>query len=142
MNYGINYGNYGYVDDVARGIYLALQKGVPGERYILGGENASLLELYRLIDAIDGKWHWKLPMYKFIPLFVAHSLELWAKLTGVYPRITPGWVRTFLVDWKYSCDKAKRELGYDPISLEEGLRRTCAWLDRCAAAKKNKRKDK
>lgn len=81
-------------------------------------------------------------MYKFIPLFVAHSLELWAKLTGVYPRITPGWVRTFLVDWKYSCDKAKRELGYDPISLEEGLRRTCAWLDRCAAAKKNKRKDK
>lgn len=135
LNYGVNVGNYGYVDDVARGVYLALEQGKIGERYILGGDNASLLELYKLIDKVDGKTHWKLPMYKFIPLLVAHSLKLWARLTGVYPRITPGWVRTFLVDWKYSCDKAKKELGYDPISLEEGLKRTCEWLDRVAAKK-------
>ncbi|MBR4752133.1 MAG: NAD-dependent epimerase/dehydratase family protein [Thermoguttaceae bacterium] len=136
LNYGVNVGNYGYVDDVARGVYLALEQGKFGERYILGGDNASLLELYKLIDKVDGKTHWKLPMYKFIPLLVAHSLKLWARLTGVYPRITPGWVRTFLVDWKYSCDKAKKELGYDPISLEEGLKRTCEWLDRVAAKKR------
>ncbi|MBQ9813320.1 MAG: NAD-dependent epimerase/dehydratase family protein [Thermoguttaceae bacterium] len=136
LNYGVNVGNYGYVDDVARGVYLALEQGKIGERYILGGDNASLLELYKLIDKVDGKTHWKLPMYKFIPLLVAHSLKLWARLTGVYPRITPGWVRTFLFDWKYSCDKAKKELGYDPISLEEGLKRTCEWLDRVAAKKR------
>lgn len=139
LNYGVNYGNYGYVDDIARGFYLALENGKVGERYILGGDNASLLELYRLIDKVDGKKHWKLPMYKFIPLLVAHTLKLWAKLTGVYPRITPGWVNTFLVDWKYSCDKAKKELGYDPIPLEQGLRNTCEWLDRIAAEKKNKK---
>ena len=142
LNYGVNYGNYGYVDDVARGFYLALEKGRVGERYILGGDNASLLELYRLIDKVDGKRHWKLPMYKFIPLLVAGFLKGWANLTGMYPRITPGWVRTFLVDWKYSCDKAKNELGYDPISLEEGLRRTCAWLDRVAAERKRGRNNK
>ncbi|MBP5620630.1 MAG: NAD-dependent epimerase/dehydratase family protein [Thermoguttaceae bacterium] len=136
LNYGVNVGNYGYVDDVARGVYLALERGKIGERYILGGDNASLLELYKLIDKTDGKKHWKLPMYKFMPLLVAHSLKLWARLTGVYPRITPGWVRTFLVDWKYTCDKAKKELGYDPISLEEGLKRTCEWLDRVAAKKR------
>ncbi|MBR5756970.1 MAG: NAD-dependent epimerase/dehydratase family protein, partial [Thermoguttaceae bacterium] len=84
LNYGVNVGNYGYVDDVARGVYLALEQGKFGERYILGGDNASLLELYKLIDKVDGKTHWKLPMYKFIPLLVAHSLKLWARLTGVY----------------------------------------------------------
>ena len=130
LNYGRNYGNYGYVDDVAWGHYLALEKGRVGERYILGGDNASLLELYQAIDKVDGKTHWKLPLYKFIPLLTAHFLKLWAKATGMYPRITPGWVNTFLVDWKYSCEKAKLELGYAPISLEEGLKRTCEWLDR------------
>lgn len=133
LNYGVNVGNYGYVDDIARGIYLALESGRVGERYILGGENASLLELYRLIDKVDGKKHWKLPMYKCIPLLVAHSLKLWAHLTGIYPLITPGWIRTFCVDWKYTCDKARNELGYDPIPLEEGLKRTCEWLDRIEA---------
>ena len=138
LNYGRNYGNYGYVDDVALGHFLALEKGRVGERYILGGENASLLELYQLIDKIDGKSHWKLPLYKFMPLAVAHTLKTWARLTGAYPRITPGWVKTFLLDWKYSCDKAKKELGYDPLPLEEGLRRTCEWLDR--QAQKNKKR--
>ncbi len=136
LNYGRNYGNYGYVDDIAWGHYLALERGRVGERYILGGDNASLLELYRLIDKVDGKTHWKLPMYKFIPLLVSRFLQLNARLTGMYPRITPGWVKTFLVDWKYSCEKAEKELGYAPIPLEEGLRRTCAWLDRLAAQKK------
>ena len=36
LNYGVNVGNYGYVDDIARGIYLALESGRVGERYILG----------------------------------------------------------------------------------------------------------
>lgn len=130
INYGVNYGNYGYVEDVARGHYLALEKGRVGERYILGGDNATLLELYQTIDKVDGKKHFKLPLYKFMPLLAGRVLLLWAKMTGAYPRITPGWVKTFLVDWKYSCDKAKKELGYDPIPLEEGIRRTVEWLDR------------
>ncbi len=135
LNWGRNVGNYGYVDDVARGHMLALEKGRVGERYILGGDNASLLELFRLIDKVDGRRRFKLPLYKFFPLLFANSQKAWALLTGAYPRITPGWVRTFCVDWKYSCEKAKNELGYDPLPLEEGLRRTCAWLDKLAAKK-------
>ncbi|MBR4102899.1 MAG: hypothetical protein IKK39_02415, partial [Thermoguttaceae bacterium] len=135
LNWGKNIGNYGYVDDVARGHMLALEKGRIGERYILGGDNASLLELFRLIDKVDGRRHFKLPMYNLIPLLFANAQRTWALLTGFYPRITPGWVRTFCVDWTYSCEKAKNELGYDPIPLEEGLRRTCEWLDALAAKK-------
>lgn len=138
INFGVNYGNYGFVEDIARGQYLALENGRIGERYILGGDNASLLELYQTIDRVDGKKHWKLPLYKFVPLLVGRSMKRWAQLTGAYPRITPGWVKTFLVDWKYSCEKAKKELGYDPIPLEEGIRRTCEWLDRVDTRKPHK----
>ena len=41
-------------------------------------------------------------------------------------------MRSFLVNWAVSCAKAKTELGYHSVSLEEGLRRTIAWLERRA----------
>ena len=126
-NRGINVGNYGFIDDVALGHLLAMEKGGIGERYILGGENASLRELFRLVDEISGKKHWKLPLWKAGPLLFAWILEKRARWFGVYPRITPGWMRTFLVDWAYSCEKAKQELGYEPISLRQGLEKIWNW---------------
>jgi len=129
LNRGVNVGNYVYVEDVVSGQILAMQKGRIGERYILGGDNVTLGEFFRLIANIDGKKRFQLPIYWVVPMIVASSLQLFADWFGIYPKITPGWVRTFLVDWAYSCDKAKNELGYDPISLEEGLRRTIHWID-------------
>ena len=128
VNRGVNIGNYGYVDDVARGHLLALEKGRIGERYILGGENASLKGFFKMIESVTGKKHFKIPLLTFWPMVVGYTLLYSAKMFGIYPRITPGWVRTFIVDWAYSCDKAKRELGYNPISLREGLDRTCRWI--------------
>ena len=127
-NRGINVGNYAFVDDVALGHLLALEKGRVGERYILGGENASLREFLKLVDEVSGKRHCKLPLLKIGPLLFSWFQEKRAKWFGIHPRITPGWVRTFLVDWAYSCEKAKQELGYAPISLREGLQKTWNWL--------------
>jgi farnesol dehydrogenase len=62
-------------------------------------------------------------------------LEKWkAEWFGAYPRITPGWVETFLEDWAYSCGKAERELGYQVTPLREGVRRTLEWLHSRAGA--------
>jgi farnesol dehydrogenase len=135
LNYGINIGNYAFVDDVAEGHILAMEHGKTGERYILGGENVSLEELFRTVDRIDGKKRFQLKIYKFTPLMVAKFFELRAGLFGIYPPITPGWVRTFLADWAFSCEKSERELGYTPISFEEGVRKTCQWLDNVTSNK-------
>ena len=132
-NRGINVGNYAFVDDVALGHLLALEKGRLGERYILGGENASLREFLKLVDEVSGKRHCKLPLLKIGPLLFSWVQEKRAKWFGVYPRITPGWVRTFMADWAYSCEKAKQELGYAPISLREGLEKTWNWLTESAS---------
>lgn len=127
-NRGINIGNYVLVDDVAKGHYLAMEKGRIGERYILGGENISLKGFFQLISRITGKKHIQIPMLVPGPLIFSYLQLYAAKILGIYPRITPGWVRTFVTDWTYSCEKAKKELGYAPVPLEEGLKRTIDWI--------------
>lgn len=127
-NFGVNIGNYVLVDDVAQGQILAMERGGMGERYILGSENASLEEVVKLVEKITGKKHFKIKLLKFGPMLVARVLLLGAKWFGIYPRITPGWVATFVDDWKYSVEKARKELGYNPVGMEEGFRRTCVWL--------------
>ncbi|MCL2117917.1 MAG: NAD-dependent epimerase/dehydratase family protein [Planctomycetaceae bacterium] len=128
FNFGMNTGNYVFVDDVAQGHYLAMLKGRIGERYILGSENASLRQFYTYVEEVSGIRRRGLPI--FIPgaMMIARLFVLWAKLAGGYPRISPGWVKTFATDWCHSSDKAKTELGYDPIPLKEAVRRTYEWL--------------
>ena len=129
LNLGRNVGNYGFIDDVAEGHILAMERGKIGERYILGGKNVSLAELFQTVDDVDGKKRLRLKILWVIPMLVAHYLELQAKCLGFYPPITPGWVRTFLVDWAFSCEKAEQELGYKITPFDEAIRQTCRWLD-------------
>jgi len=128
FNFGMDTGNYVFVDDVARGHYLAMLKGRIGERYILGGENASLRQFYTYVEEVSGIRRRGVPVFAPGALMLSRIFVLWAWLTGGTPRISPGWVRTFASDCCYSCDKAKTELGYDPISLKEAIQRTCDWL--------------
>jgi len=130
LNRGVNVGNYVMVDDVVEGHLLAMEKGDVGERYILGGENASLKEFFRTIDRVSGKRHFQVPLLRVAPLVFAWCQKKRAQWFGVYPTITPGWVRTFLADWAYRSDKAVRELGYAPMPLEQGVRLTYEWLQR------------
>lgn len=129
-NRGVNIGNYAFVDDVAFGHLLAMEHGRIAERYILGGENVTLRELYEHVDFVSGKKHLKIPLLKFGPFVFSYMQYYRARIFGVYPRITPGWIRTFVDDWAFSCEKAKTELGYAPRPLREGLDITWKWLSR------------
>ncbi len=86
--------------------------------------------MFRTIDAVSGKRHFQLPLLGFGPLAISYLLKWRAEWFGIYPLITPGWIRTYLADAAYSHDKAKRELGYDPTPLAEGIRITYEWLTR------------
>jgi len=128
LNGGRNTGNYVYVDDVVNGLLLAMEKGRPGERYLIGGHNKTLGEFFDAIDDVSGKRHRRLTIRGPMALSVAYIMQWRAQLLGAHPPITPPWVRTFLADWAYSNQKAVDELGYRPIPFKESLRETYDWL--------------
>ncbi len=128
LNHGCNQGNYVLVDDLVQGHLLAMDRGRPGERYILGGENVSLKQLFALVDAATGRRHFQVNLPPALAKAFGHWEQLKAAWLGLHPKITPGWVETFLTDWTYSSAKAQRELGYHITPLAEGIRLTCTWL--------------
>ncbi len=128
LNRGVNVGNYVHVDDLVRGMILAMEKGRVGERYILGGENASLLQLLQWVNEFNGMAHYQVNFTPKMALAYAGAQEKAAKLLGIYPKITPGWVRTFLANWVFESRKAERELGYSTIPLREGIKQTMEWI--------------
>jgi NAD+-dependent farnesol dehydrogenase len=125
---GVKQWNYVYVDDVVNGQILALEKALPGSRYILGGENASMQTFVNLLQELSGvpapKWH--IPFW--LATLVAMGEELAAYLFNRIPQNTRGTVAVYKHDWTYTSAKAEQELGYTHISLREGLAKTLAWL--------------
>ena len=117
-----------FIDDVVQGHLLAMEKGISGNNYILGGENVNYIELFNTIHAVaevDFKLT-KVPLW--IMIIVAHQQKLFADLFGIKPLITPPWIKKYLHDWTFSTEKSENELGYSPISLHEGLSKTIKWL--------------
>ncbi|KVH98352.1 uncharacterized protein LOC112511479 [Cynara cardunculus var. scolymus] len=128
----IGHGNdkfsFSHVDDVVEGHIAALDKGQPGERYLLTGENASFMQIFDMAATITNT---KRPWLN-IPLFVIEVYGwlsvLFSRITGTLPIISPPAVYVLKHEWAYSCEKAKRELNYKPRSLSEGLEEVLPWL--------------
>jgi dihydroflavonol-4-reductase len=119
--------NYVYVDDVARGVALALEKPTTG-RYVLGGENVTLGDFYALVGLATGA---KIPSLRFpdaIAKAAGAAQKAWARLRGTTPQLTPDLVEVYRHDWAYDSGKAERELGYRARPLSAGLASTTAWL--------------
>lgn len=125
---GNGIGNYGFVDDVVNGYLLAMEKGRIGEKYVLGGDNVSYNDFFRIVNEVTGKKYFifKIPF----PIAIAFGKfeELKAKLFNLYPLITPDWVRTFALDWAYTNKKAERELGYKFTPFRDAIKTTIDWL--------------
>lgn len=120
--------NVVHVDDVAEGHWLAFQKGIVGEKYILGGENLSLRALLAEIAQIVGRKppRWQLPHNAVMP--IAYLAEAWARLTGGNPIATVEEVRMSKKQMFFSSAKAQRELGYAPRPARKALEDAVAWF--------------
>ncbi len=125
---GASIGNYTYVDDVAEGHILAMKKGKSGERYILGGESIAYIDLIKLVARESGKKSGLIRIPVFIMFLVSWISLITAKITGLKPLITPVFVKKFLPDWRVSSEKAKKDLNYNPINIEQGIKNTIDWL--------------
>ncbi len=116
------------VEDTAEGHLLACERGQPGERYILGCENATLKEIFARLERISGQ---PAPRRR-IPLALALVAGLastgWARLAGGEPRVALDAVRMARKKMFVSHAKAARELGYSPRSVDGALARAVEWF--------------
>ena len=104
--------NIVHVDDVAAGHLLAYERGVSGERYILGGQDMTLREMLAMIASLVGRRppSLRLPYAAVLP--VAYAAEAFARLSGRTGRITVEGVRMSRKRMFFTSAKAARELGY------------------------------
>ncbi|MFT4025322.1 MAG: NAD-dependent epimerase/dehydratase family protein [Novosphingobium sp.] len=120
--------NLVHVEDVARGHLLAADKGRVGERYILGGQDASLGRILRDIAQIVGRKPptVELPVAPLFPL--AWLAETAARITGKEPFLTLDSLRMARHHMFYTSAKAERELGYTARPYGEALRDAIQWF--------------
>ncbi len=119
--------NVVHVDDVASGHLLAHQRGVVGERYILGGDNMSLRDILATLAAHLGRSAPRIRLPR-APLFpIAWASEAIGRLAGFEPALTIDALRMAKRPMYYSSDKARRALGYDPRPGTDALRDAADW---------------
>ncbi len=117
------------VEEVARTHVAALDRGRPGERYILGGENLSLKQILDKMSAITG-----LPSptvqvpHAAAMVFAFFDETITGRLRGEEPRATVEAVRMGKKKMFASSAKAERELGFRIVPVYPALRAAIEWF--------------
>ena len=117
------------VDDVAAGHLLAADRGRAGERYILGGQNLTLREIFELLGRITGIRPPRLKVSAGLILPVAWMSE-WVSdhITGRPPLVPVDAVRMARKMMFFDSSKAIQELGLPQSSIEGALVRAVQWF--------------
>lgn len=113
---------FAYVDDIAQGHILAMEKGKIGETYIIAGERHTFADAFKLASEITGKR---------APAVAPHQmLKIMSVLARPFDRLLPPAYTSeglrVIAGVTYIGDnsKARRELGYDPRPFREGWEQT------------------
>jgi dihydroflavonol-4-reductase len=113
------------VRDVARGHALALERGRPGERYLLGGVDLTLADVFTAIARLAGRR----PPRLSVPFAAARALAA-ARLanppdvfTAIARLANPQEVALARLPAWFCSARAERELGYRPGPVEPALAR-------------------
>ncbi len=119
--------NVVYIGDVVQGHINAALKGKTGERYILSGENLTHEEIFkRTASLINGR----APVAR-LPLgpvrAAAVVIERVSRLVDIEPLITPDLVAgAGRRNW-FTCEKAKKELGYHVTPFDQTILSAYQW---------------
>jgi len=117
------------VDDVALGHRLAMEKGRPGERYILGNKNVSLSEILHTIANLTGVPGPMMAIPYPAVLIVSFLAELFISHILHRPTMfTVGGARFLKRVMHASNEKAVKELGLTLTPFEEVLKKAIRWF--------------
>ena len=117
-----------HVEDAATGIIAALQRGKPGERYILGGENLTFKDIVVRSAAAFGLNRWPVPLG---PAVTRAGMLLYPARFSFATHYTASRLQF------YDSGKAARALGYHPRPFSDILSECIAFSRRGPANHKN-----
>jgi dihydroflavonol-4-reductase len=122
--------NFVDVRDVAQGHILALEKGVGGDRYILGNANLSLKAVLNLLGEITGRKPPKYQLPLWLPLGVAWVDEKILGSLGKTPSVPIDGVRMSQQKMFYNPSKAVETLGLPQTEVALALTDAVDWFNR------------
>jgi nucleoside-diphosphate-sugar epimerase len=120
--------NYSYLDNVVDGHIAAMEKGLTGNRYILGGEDVSFNEFFSTLEQVSGVQRNMVRVPQKVIKFYSHIEALKTKLTGLTPVFLPEFADRLKFNQKYSSQKAVEQLGYKITPFTEAMRKTVDYL--------------
>ena len=127
------------IDDAARALILAAERGELGERYLISDKMISNVEVVRIAAEAAG-----VPApAKSVPLMTSLAMAALgsakARLKGTDEQLSIGSLRLMRAEAPVDCSKARRELGWQPRPVEESIREAARfWVGLRAAKRKSK----
>jgi dihydroflavonol-4-reductase len=117
------------VAEVARMHVVALERGTPGERYILGGENLTLKQILDRMSTITCLPSPRIRVPNAVAMaFAFFDENITGRLRGREPRATVEAVRMGQKMMFASSAKAERELDFNILPVYSALRAAIEWF--------------
>lgn len=120
--------NYSFIDDVIQGHLLAMEKGLAGERYIIGGENISFNTLVQTVLSESGKKNNLIQLPIAVMKAGGVLKNIAAKIIGQKTDFTPKILSRLVRNRTLSSKKAMQQLGYQITPFKEGIHQTINFL--------------
>lgn len=140
INGGVGLCNYVYIDNLIDATILATKNDAStGQAYLISdGNPVTWKEFFEYYARMSGR-----PELRSVPEWlgkiIALGMEMGSKFTGKPPKISREAIRYLTRQSRFSIEKARRELGYQPrISIEEGMKLTEQWLREAGYLSKSK----
>jgi dihydroflavonol-4-reductase len=115
------------VEDVARAHVLALERGEPNRRYLVGGTNLELQELWTQLGRLCGRRPPRFEMPFSLALGLAWADEIRCRIQAATPMIPIEGVRMGVEKMFVSSDRARQELDLCPTSVSAALEGSVRW---------------
>ncbi len=116
------------VRDAAAGIWAAAQRGRPGARYLLAGENWTTSRLFALLGELLGRPGPRFNVPYPVALAFAYLEECYCRLNGRVPMATVTGVRLTRRSMRFDASASLGELGIEPRPIRPAIRETVDWL--------------
>jgi nucleoside-diphosphate-sugar epimerase len=118
-----------HAQDVARGHLLAMEKGIPGQRYILGGDHITIQDYFKLISELCGRRAPILELPQWLMLALGYGFSLLQQINRSQVPFTYDQAKHSLrkYGW-YSSEKARAALGYSWRPVREAVASYIEWV--------------